>query len=452
MSAVLTGCGHFSSGGGKSPEADSVQVTYGYDSLADFQNRLAIDFNRDEAYIRDYLKPYYPNLTDGMMKGWEASGALETMVIDGHKRYFRNAGRNLFRIDKGAKAVYDSVNVSLPKVDGYEKFLDGYLHEVIAAVKSSGKTYVMPVKHTIRYELSVDADAVPAGETVRAWLPYPRTDIPDAQFDVKLVSASEHDYVISPDSYRHKTIYMEKKADSGKPTVFTCEYSYKANNRWFDFDADKIKPYDKGSAEYREFTAEQVPHIVFSPRIRHIADSLTAGIVNPYRKMVLIYGWIVDNFPWASAREYSTIDDIPEYVLDNRHGDCGQVGMLLITMCRCEGIPARWQSGWMLHPGEINLHDWSEAYFEGVGWIPVDVSFGRGRGDVRDNPEDYLFYTRGLDAYRLIVNDGWGGDLYPAKIYPRSETVDFQRGEVEWRGGNLYFDKWNYSLKDGYGK
>jgi hypothetical protein len=22
--------------------------------------------------------------------------------------------------------------------------------------------------------------------------------------------------------------------------------------------------------------------------------------------------------------------------------------------------------------------------------------------------------------------------------------VDSQRGEVEWRGGNLYFDKWDY--------
>jgi hypothetical protein len=25
--------------------------------------------------------------------------------------------------------------------------------------------------------------------------------------------------------------------------------------------------------------------------------------------------------------------------------------------------------------------------------------------------------------------------------------VDSQRGEVEWRGGNLYFDQWDYSFK-----
>jgi len=46
----------------------------------------------------------------------------------------------------------------------------------------------------------------------------------------------------------------------------------------------------------------------------------------------------------------------------------------------------------------------------------------------------------------MAVNRGTGGDFFPAKIYPRSETVDFQRGEVEWRGGNLYFNQWDYQL------
>jgi hypothetical protein len=26
----------------------------------------------------------------------------------------------------------------------------------------------------------------------------------------------------------------------------------------------------------------------------------------------------------------------------------------------------------------------------------------------------------------------------------RSDTVDSQRGEVEWDGGDLYYDKWTY--------
>ena len=60
------------------------------------------------------------------------------------------------------------------------------------------------------------------------------------------------------------------------------------------------------------------------------------------------------------------------------------------------------------------------------------------------------FYLGGIDAFRLIVNDDYSKPLFPAKIYPRSETVDFQRGEVEWRCGNLYFDNWNYSMEVEY--
>ena len=47
----------------------------------------------------------------------------------------------------------------------------------------------------------------------------------------------------------------------------------------------------------------------------------------------------------------------------------------------------------------------------------------------------------------MVVNNDFGCPLYPAKQYPRSETVDFQRGEVEWAGGNLYFDKWKWNLE-----
>lgn len=32
----------------------------------------------------------------------------------------------------------------------------------------------------------------------------------------------------------------------------------------------------------------------------------------------------------------------------------------------------------------------------------------------------------------MIVNTDYGMPLQPEKQYPRSETVDFQRGEVEW--------------------
>ena len=136
-------------------------------------------------------------------------------------------------------------------------------------------------------------------------------------------------------------------------------------------------------------------------------------------------------------------------------------------MARYAGIPAKWESGWMLHPGDLNLHDWGAAYFEGIGWVPVDQSFGltnreyyeaklypakgkkKGKKNTLTEQENdvYHFFTKGIDCYRFIVNDDYSGEFYPAKTYPRSETVDFQRGEVEWRGENLYFGRWRYNME-----
>ena len=73
----------------------------------------------------------------------------------------------------------------------------------------------------------------------------------------------------------------------------------------------------------------------------------------------------------------------------------------------------------------------------------MDVTFGRfDSGD----PAVDGFYLGGLDAYRIAFNDDYGQPFVPAKQFFRSETVDLQRGEVEWRGGNLYFDQWDYGF------
>jgi transglutaminase-like putative cysteine protease len=242
---------------------------------------------------------------------------------------------------------------------------------------------------------------------------------------------------------------MEGLAVAVQPSVFGYELSYTSYSQFFNFKAEDIKPYETQDSVYKKYTSEQPPHIVFSDRIKTLTNEIIGQETNPYLKVKMIYEYIDKNFPWASAREYSTIENIPEYVLTNRHGDCGQVSLLFITMARCAGVPAKWQSGWMMHPGNKNLHDWAEVYYPEIGWVPVDQSFGRVKGAI-DNQDAYYFFTKGLDAYRMIVNDNISGNFYPAKIHSRSETVDFQRGEVEWRGENLYFGRWRYKMEIEY--
>ena len=109
---------------------------------------------------------------------------------------------------------------------------------------------------------------------------------------------------------------------------------------------------------------------------------------------------------------------------------------VLITLLRLNGIPARWQSGMMFSPTDYwNLHDWGQVYIAPYGWVPIDVTFGR----MASNPDIEWFYLGGLDGYRVAFNDEWGVPFFApgspqAKHSFRSETVDSQRGEAEWRG------------------
>lgn len=420
-----------------------------YDWNKDLQYRLATDFCKSRAEVTDYIRKYIPEVTDAQIDAWTASGALEAMEIDGQTRYFRNAGRNLFRIDKTAKARFEAVEGASSPLEGHSASDAVNIPEIIAG--GGGKA--APKRIRVKYTLTVKPDVVPAGKTIRCWLPYPRTDVP-RQSDVRFISVNRPKPVFSGDKAMHSTVYMEAKSVAGEPTEFVEEFEYTVSGEWYDLEKAGILPYDKDSELFKTYTAERENHMVFTDRIKALADSLTAGIDSPYGQVKAMFEYIDANYPWASAREYSTLDNIPEYVLGAHHGDCGQVTLLLLTMCRYKGIPARFQSGFMMHPDAWNMHDWGELYFEGIGWVPVDMSFGIppfAKGEyLAENPESRLFYLGGIDSYRMVVNNDYGCRLYPAKKYPRSETVDFQRGEVEWSGGNLYFPDWSWDMEIEY--
>ena len=116
-----------------------------------------------------------------------------------------------------------------------------------------------------------------------------------------------------------------------------------------------------------------------------------------------------------------------------------------LSLCRASGVPARWQSGWTLWPERSGLHDWAEIFVEPYGWLPVDVDYAvhfvhEYETLSADEKQEIIdFYFGGIDAHRLVINREHGYPLYPPKRFPRSDDVDFQRGELETDRGNLYY-------------
>ncbi len=407
----------------------------------DLAQRLEREFSLTREEVRTAIAEIIPEVTDEQIDGWIAVGHLETMQRDGQTYFFRRSINNLFRLDSlcharklaQQKPFNDSARGT--SIDSHKQHQAESLRQIVVE-----QTPISCPRHLhVNMRIVVDADAVPAGEIVRCWMPYPRADVA-RQTDIVFGSANRP-VIFSPRGSTHSSTYMEAIAKDGEPTIFEQSFDYTLHAEYRPFTNQQVMPYDTASDIYRYYTAERQNHIRFTPQMRALSDSLTAGLDNPLDKLRALYDY-VDAFPWAGARDYSTIENIPEYVLHYHHGDCGEQTLLLLTLARIAGLPCRFQSGLTTAEQDWNMHDWSEFYFEGIGWVPVDVS--RGAMHYPGVPSD--FYLFGIDNERLIVNNDYGMPLSPAKQFPRSDAVDFQRGEVEWRGGNLYYNVWSFNM------
>ncbi|MET3652196.1 transglutaminase-like domain-containing protein [Dyella japonica] len=403
--------------------------------------RILLDFTLDANAAKAKLRKQIPDLTDAEFTRWDSQGLIEHQVIDGRTLYFKRAPGNLFLLSKEAAAQRAH---PAPSNDDPMETLNDHHREARRKALATHRSSVTPNHVRVTETVTVNADAVPAGETIRAWLPFPR-ELPGQQEGVRLVDSQPAGAQVAPASTMQRTAYLEKKAQAGKPTTFAVTYELTIHAQYHDIDAAKVVP-ARITPELAPFIAERAPHIVFTDDLRAFSHKVVGDETNPYRIAQKLFA-AVDQIPWAGAREYSTISNLSDYTLHAGHGDCGEQTMLLIALLRLNGIPARWQSGFIFSDGTYNnIHDWGQLYLAPYGWVPMDVTFGQLHPAQGDDPALQWFYLGGLDAYRIAFNSDFSQPLVPRKQFFRSETVDSQRGELEWRGGNLYFDTWNYDF------
>lgn len=401
--------------------------------------RILKDFSLTPAEAQARVRRQIPDLEESEFRAWDEAGLLESRVIDGRKLYFNRAPSNLFRLSADARARRSQ---QTPFRDSPLEAAHAHHREVLAQAAATGKHSVAPRRVRVTQSITVDADAVPAGETIRAWIPYPRS-LPGQHEDIRFIESSPAKHFIAPESTLQRTVYLETPAVAATATEFSITYELTIYGQHFAIDPARVVPVTP-TPELAPFMGERPPHIVFTDAMRKFSREAVGDEKNLYRIAQKLYA-AVDRIPWAGALEYSTISNISDYALRAGHADCGQQTLLLMTLLRLNGIPARWQSGMIFADTDYNnLHDWGWMYLAPYGWVPMDVSFGRLDSG---NAELDAFYLGSFDAYRIAFNDDYSQPFVPAKQHFRSETVDLQRGEVEWRGGNLYFDRWDYDFK-----
>lgn len=411
--------------------------------------RLKRDYSLTSGALLTKLRDAIPDVTQADIDKWTKKQMLQWMRVDGETRYFRREPSNLFRKDKDAQKRRDAAakekekQSNDPAGKSTKKFsLPEHMAACLAASDATSKTVVLPVRVRATHSIAVKAGEVPAGKTIRCWMPYPQEY--RQQTDVRLIATTPAVNHVAPNGAGHRTVYMEQPAAADKATTFTAEFEWTIGAFVPSIDPDKAESLSPKDPIYREFTAEKPPHVLITPEVKKLAAKIVGKEKNPFRKAEKIYLWMDKNIHYCSEMEYAVMPAISQKIMAERSGDCGVQALLFITLCRASGVPARWQSGWVARPGNWNMHDWAEFYVKPWGWLPADPSVGLQKSD---DPRVHSFLIGHLDSYRLIANSDFCEAFDPPKTHWRSDPVDNQRGEVEWEGGNLYYDQWTYDVK-----
>jgi transglutaminase-like putative cysteine protease len=431
-----------------------ASATQAREELKEVIRRTLQDYSLSPAGLLAKLKKDIPDVTAEDLENWRKAGDAQYRMIDGQVVYFNREPQNIYLFCKEAKDRRDA-NAKKKDDDKEGWTLVKHLQHVIDEAEKTGKTEVLPIRHRLTYTLTVDANRPGAkeGSLVRCWLLFPQEY--RQQKNVTLVSSEPSAAFVAPsaiDGKTHiaggapqRTVYFEQRiTDPTKPITFkeVIEYDSYAYYPILKDELCQPLPADWNGA----YLGERAPHIAFTPQIRETVAKIVGDEKNPLAKVRKIFHWCSDNIPWHAEEEYTTIPSLAQAAFARKKGDCGVQGTLFTTMCRIAGVPARWQSGWETKRTKSSMHDWSEVYIEPWGWLPMDASYGVQKDS--DDPKVRDFYIGHQDSYRTIVNLDYGRPLMPPKQSTlRSEPLDFQRGEVEIDGRNLYFDEWDYSMK-----
>ena len=410
--------------------------------MLDIIGRIRAAYDLDAAGLLARVRDVIPDATADDLERWRQAGQLQYRSIDGRIAYFGREPANLLRFCEEAKRRRRTSPSPPP---GWN--LEKHLARVIATSSREKKAEVVPIRHRVRYRLSIPGGApyVKPGAMVRAWLPFPQEC--ERQRSVRLISSSPQHTSIArngavAEGAAQRTIYFEQRvAEESGPMLFEEVFEFRSSAYYPTLDDVQARPLPADWAGGN--LAERPPHILFTPQLRKTVSEVVVDETNPLIKARRIFHFVAEKIAYCAEEEYSTIPSLSDKALASGQGDCGVQGMLFITMCRAAGIPARWQSGWQTKRENCDMHDWAEFYVDPWGWLPADPSYGLRESDDQRVRE---FYFGHQDSYRLIVNRDYGYPLFPPKHTFRSEPLDFQRGEVEIDGHNLYFPHWKYDI------
>ncbi|KUO71247.1 MAG: transglutaminase [Clostridia bacterium BRH_c25] len=386
--------------------------------------RLPDDYPLTKEEALAVVREHIPDFTEEEFIEREDAGKIDWIYIDGVSHYFNRFFETMCKTDA---AFAKRAGVIVP---GTATFINGEPTKD-HAVRIMQKNGRMTNRIRCRASVRIKDEFFEKGKLVRVHLPIPCAC--EQQSDIKIEKLYTESGFGAPETAPQRTVCWEEIMEENHE--FFVEFSYIHTAKYND--VSRILP----AEQQPSFDTEEIsPHVVFTPYIRELVRTLTEGVNDPLEKAKKFYDFITLNVKYSFMRAYFGLENISETCARSFVGDCGVQALLFITLCRCAGIPARWQSGWIVEPEFCGAHDWAMFYVAPHGWLYADPSFGGGA--VREGNEvRRQHYFGSLDAYRMVANSEFQVQFTTPKQQWRADPYDNQLGEIETEDRGLrYFE------------
>lgn len=404
-------------------------------SSLELQRKICTGLPEEFPYSREdalaLIRENIPDFTEEEFDTYVDERRIRWIYVDGKPMYF---GRFFSSLCKTAPGFAQRAGV---KMHGVESAVSGSQEDsrLDICMKKMQRDGSMTNRIRIRATVKLKDEFFTPGMYIRAHLPVPAAC--QQQSDIRIEKLWPENGMIAPEDAAQRTVCWEEHMEENHE--FLVEYSYLHTAKYTDaYNGQGI------SGNYAFDLQEQAPHIVFTPYLKALCAELTDGITDPLKKAQAFYDFITLNMRYTFMPSYTLLENMAEECARNFTGDCGIFALLFLTLCRCAGIPAQWQSGLTAEPDFIGGHDWVRFYVEPYGWIFADPSYGTAA--VRAGKEERRkFYFGNLDSYRMVANAAFQENFTIPKEQWRADPYDNQLGEIETADRGFSFNEYDRS-------
>lgn len=149
--------------------------------------------------------------------------------------------------------------------------------------------------------------------------------------------------------------------------------------------------------------------MINDPFIVKLSKDIVGDEKNPYWITRKIYQYLIDNLSY-NLKPVGGWNTAPT-VLKRGTASCSEYSFCLISLCRANGIPARYVGAISLRGDDASLddvfHRWCEVYMPNYGWIPFDAN----KGDSKQ-PAGQASGIGDISARYVITTTGGGNSEY----------------------------------------